>query len=405
MASKKNSNDKKISTQTADPASIQAALDQENWQKALDLAKLYVKAHPGLEGESLLAKAYQLRIRKLHQSGLTQDAQNLIEVAKGKCPHHLSFFEDIQKETFHFPLTKDEVCKIIQSIHSSATNEDHKKHFREILSIGLNNPSHIIECPLLPEESPLKKEAVSIKLAFEAVTSSLPEKERITRIDKLSFVSRHSPLAYWCFFIRALDAYNQKDDKKALEFLNRIPIRSTLHSGKIVLSAKINNNSKPEGLSSHSTRSLWKALTPESPRSQWSDLIHTISSQPNRIIREKIKQFCQLDWVSEPFLIREITRSIIGYMVRFDVFDNDIFIYLNSNLARFFEKKSGLFIQLAIFEALGPQCDPDNLKATETITHEKKTLLSPKEHAAIFARLAKYSTPQDSEGDFLDFFR
>ena len=400
MAKKKQKSSQRQITLPAEQitiAVVQSAIEQENSQKSLDLAKIYIKTHPGLEGETLLARAYELRIRKLHQSGLVQDAQKLIEIAKEKCPHSIDLFIEVQKETFHFPLTREEVFTIAPIVNSSFASAEKKEHFLHILKIGLHNPGYILECPALLDDSFLKREALIIQEAFEAVVNSLPETARIEKINKLSSISRHSPLSNWCLFIRALGAYHQNEDSRALDLLNHMPEISALSPAKTILTAKINKNNKPDGLSSHSTRALWKVLTPESPVSDWRDILQAIDSEQRRTLRNKVESFFHSNWISSPFMAREFSRSIVNHMIHADFFDGDTIDFLIDNLGRYYKEKSYAYIQLAIFNAMGPMCSPFNMEQVLHLDRDRKISLTAKEKAMILAMAGKFSASQSED--------
>ena len=108
------------------------------------MAKRLVRESPSPEAETCLAQIYQERIRELQEAGLTQDAKNLIEVAKLKCPTHKKEFESLLTETFCFPLSQTEVSTIVSLLQQSPCDETTRIRLLETLKTGLSDPRHLL---------------------------------------------------------------------------------------------------------------------------------------------------------------------------------------------------------------------------------------------------------------------
>lgn len=396
MSNKKNKKGSKITDFTMD--AVEEALRQENSLKALDMAKILYKLNPGLETEGLLARAYRARIQKLTQSGLVKEALNLIEVAKAKCLHYLELFANIKQGTYHFPLTREEAVRVAKSLHSPGSEEDPAR-LKEILKTGLSHIDYLADSLELPSDSVLKREASLIKQAFAAVTDSVSEEKRIQALQELSSVPRHSPLSDWLWLIRSLDAFYREDDKLALEILNRIPEGIALSPAKTLLKSLIAKSPKPEGLSSHSTRELWKSLRSESTQATWQEILQSIESRRFKILNEKIHILFESSLVSTPFAAREYVRSIIRHMIEWDAYNPTTLKLLKDKLTRFWGKKASMYIDIFVSDAFGFDLLKDSDYSGSDFSDEVDvllgaygSLLTKKEKAALMARAAQFAS-------------
>lgn len=374
------------------PATIQREIERDKSENALDLAKRYMKENPGPEAEALLADAYRLRISKLQQSKLVQDAKNLIETAKNKCPNHKELFDSLQQETYHFPLSRTEVESIARLLESQTLTDDVASRYADILSKGLGNPAHLAECSLLPDDSPLKKEAILIRGAFKAVASDAPEEEQAQRLRDLSLVSRRSPLAPWCMFIRALDAFHRRDDDDALRLLERIPNHSTLSFAKIVLQSKITEAPKPEKLATRSTRELWKSFLPETLTSLLDDTHIAIQQNRPQQLIGLIQRLFDTRWELPPFVVREIVRYFYRLFTREGIYNTKAIALIKNAMQPYFGEKTRLYYDLILYEEFIYDDIPDLRKNTYDIFKKYSDQLNPKQSAAIWARAGKKAT-------------
>ncbi len=372
------------------------AIHQSNSKKAIELAKMYMKENPGQEAESITAQAYQLRIQHLQKAGLVQDAKNLIEVAKEKCPSYRSLFDSVKQETFHFPLSKDDVSIIAKKINVSSCDKQTQTQLMNVLKLGLANPAHLVECPDLPQDSSLKKEAGIVQNALKAVADDGSENERKEYLEQLSRIPRRSPLAPWCFFIRALDAYHHAKDSECKVLLARIPDNSILKPVQFLLESKIDKKVRPEGLSSRPTRELWKSLTPESPRSQWRDFIKSVESKQKKGIRDKIQTILNSKWLTSPIIIREFNRSVFNVMDSEDIFDKGVNTILLIHLTRFYGERAKMFFHLDSIISTGSLSPDFVAEDLEEFLSEWKHCLFPKEQAAVYARAAEFAQIEES---------
>ncbi len=393
---KKNKSNKEKWNAGVTEQSVCEAINQQNSKKALDLAKIFVKENPGKRAESLLAQSYELRIKQLKESGLVEDAKQLILVAKSKCSDYKDRFDSIQKETFQYPLSLQDISQIITLLNSNTCNEETRDRLNEILKTKLAAPSDLLECPELPVDSSLKQEGFIIKSALEAVAGDFDEDVRKQRVEMLSKVSRRSPLAPWCFFIRALDAYHCSNDADCKTFLSRIPDGSTLTPAKLLLQSKLDQNSKPEGLSSRPTRTLWKTLTPDSPRHMWRNFVNTAASRNKKAIREKIKTLLQSDWITTPIILREVIRSILQKLNNYEMLENEFLDILKNKLEFYYGAKTDALFYLDIANSMGDGFPEDKLDGLELFLDHWEGILSEKEEAAICAKAGEHAMQEES---------
>ncbi len=400
---RKNQSKNTVSQNSVTASLVQDAIQKDKSQLAVDLAKKYVKENPDQsDGESLLAQAYQLRIKKLLEAGLVDEAKSLVDTAKSKCPNHIHMFNDIRRRTYHFPLTPDEVEDIVVTLSTSESNEQ-TQHLSKLLGEGLSNPAFIADCSKLPNDHPLKKEALVVQKAFEAVTGNHSEFEQRQNLQQLSSVSRKSPLANWCLFIRALDAYHQQNDQLCIELLSRIPEHTTLAQVKSILQSKINHVTKPDGLSSRPTRELWKALTPESRDKQLQDIVDVIQKGQTRVLKTRIEQLFQSHWVNTPFLKREAARFIFQRLVYEDVFDQSVLKILAEKMREAHKTRGELYYNLTFFDSTGRMIPSGAFFYLNLILKELGELLNAKESALIYARAGKFAQLMEEE-DQIDPF-
>ncbi|MGC9326002.1 MAG: hypothetical protein ACP5I1_00060, partial [Candidatus Hinthialibacter sp.] len=177
MASKKKKRNP-TNPDAIDSDLINLQLERKNSQQALDSAKYYHKQNRSLQSEELLAAAYQLRIRQLKASNLVKEAVQLITVAKEKCPHFTDLFEVAESETFQFPLTLQDVQRLIGLMQSHTTSKKKAELLQESLKNGLSDPRHLLQCEELAADHPLKQEAAIVMEAFEAAADECPQLER-----------------------------------------------------------------------------------------------------------------------------------------------------------------------------------------------------------------------------------
>lgn len=403
MSKNKNrkNNRNKNAKETISAWRVREAIEQENGIKALELAKQFLKENPGSEAESLLAEAYNLRINQLRKSGLVQDARNLIEIAKTKCPNYKSKFDPLAQTTYHFPLTQDDVVRIGAALNSSSLSKENENRLHSILSIGLGDPSHLANCPALPPDFPLKQEAAIIQDALRTATDSTPDNEREQIMQRLSAISRRSPLAYWSMFVRALDAYHKKNDDLALSLVRRIPQGGTLSHGAKILIDKIQGKQKPDGLSSHATRALWKTLTAASLNSLWREILHAIDTAQHTRLRDLVKQAYHQTWVT-PFIAREITHCLFQNMMNRAYYDHIVNDIILEGLRHHWGEKAQLYFQLALFYTTGSLNSKKTFAIVEESLEKYKKLLSTKELAAIYGMAAQFAAIDEND-DFCDF--
>ena len=208
-------------------------------------------------------------------------------------------------------------------------------------------------------------------------------------MDRLAQMSRRSPLAPWCFFVRALDAYYHFEDARAKAFLDRIPDGIALSPAKTVLISKLNGRHKPDTLSSKPTRDLWKALTQEGPRTAWFDLMRTIETENPRAIRAKVRQTLQADWLASPYKMRAATQSIREKMFDAAFCDSEIERELIHTIKMQWGEKGELITALDAQRIYGRVEPFEAAEFLELLDEKWEKSLSKKERAMILAQAAE----------------
>ncbi|MFB3788232.1 MAG: hypothetical protein ACE15F_17880 [bacterium] len=368
-------------------------------QTALDIAKRYAKEHPGPEAEDLLSRAYQERIRDLQQSGAIHDAQRLIEVAQSRFPKHKDLFPAAIQDVYQFPLDPRDIPRVVQLLlHPDPEGTARQRAFT-LIQTGLADPRHLLACPQLPADHPLRQEATLVWQAWEAAAGDLPEAERVRRLENLAQAGRRSPLVYWCYFIRALEAYYQRDDAAAREMLERIPRHTALAQAVYLLQCKLNHIPRPEGMTSHPTRDLWRQLSTDSPRAAWQDMMKAVRDRNRPLLREKVLDFLHGDELSPPYFARSVIRAIIEAMMLADIHDELVQLEMEKVLRKVWGPDGEMIMRLMIMDITArdsPMIAADNLNQ---LYRRYKDSLTPQEQAVILSRAAFHAHQDESHGD------
>lgn len=401
MSRKKNKNKKNKNPQPHEAVNVETVrtvLAEGKTKEALALAKQLIKESPSLETESCLAAVYQARIRELQADGLVSDANNLIEIARQRCSNFKKDFNSLSGYVYHFPLSREDVSRLVTLLQNPANDEINKDRLLDILKYGLSDLRYLIEASGISEENALKQDAIVVWNAFAAVTNEMDESQRRNRLARLSSVSRHSPLALWCLFIRALEAYHAFDDALVGRLLEKIPDRCALAPAKQILTSLLKKLGPPPGLSSRATRLVWKAIDPETPTAQWLDLMRTFESRNKKGVRDKIGKILQSSWTSSPFLLRAASRAINEKIDETEInLDRQVYEDLNKAYEKIWGEVGILLNVLDVIKVIGMDEPLYASQRMENAVNEWSDLLTDKEKSVILIRAAAYALIDESD--------
>lgn len=390
MASKKK-NRKAAVPQTLDADFIRLQLEKKNSQKALESAKLFHKQCQNGESEELLAKAYQLRIQQLKASGLGKEAVQLIEVAKNKCTHFQNIFEEAEFNAFQFPLTAQDVTRLLSMLQRHKDSQEKTAQLHTILKNGLSDVRHILQCNELVDSHPLRQDAAIVWEAFEATAGEWSEPERGQRLQRLSQVPRQSVLANWCYFIRALDAFHQFDDAKARLFLDRISEESPVSRAAVFLREQLEGKHVPKGLTSKPARMLWNAMTEDSLRTHWLKICHLIKTRQGQGLYNAAQSFFRSQYFSSPVMLRLALQLFVDELNHADYFEKRIFNLVKCEFDRMWGKDGLKFFSLTLCCASEKYDEPFEIAAQfEESIQNWGDLFTKTEQAMILARAAAW---------------
>ncbi len=396
MSGRKNKKRKKnVPREHISIDTVKASLAKGKTQKAIQEAKQLLKINPSKEAEGCLAEAYQKRIEELQNVGFMDEALNLIEVAIAKCPNYEDKLRDYESEAYNFPIERRDVNKIIERLKQPDLDPGTHSQLNELLRRGLADPRDLADADNIDQNHPLKVDAKAVWDAFETVSTEAPEEERKTALDHLSKVSRRSPLANWCLWIRALDAYYRFDDSHAKVLLNKIPSECTLYPAVKILSLKIEERLIPEGMSSKPTRNLWKSLTPQTPHSQWIELHRLLKSGRKTSIRTHIKEIFFSAWVDTLNTKRIVLNAILFMLMEYDFEDESTLNELQRFCTSTFGKRGKFIYQLSFLNALCAQFPAESADHIEDFIEVYLEYLNKKEIALLYARAAELEAKCD----------
>lgn len=398
MSRKKNKKrNKNVSKEHVSIDTIIASLANGKTQRAIQEAKQLLKTNPSKEVEAFLAEAYQKRIHELQSVGFTDEAFNLIEVAIAKCPNYKDKFRDYEIFVYNFPLEKRDIDKIVERLNQHDLDPETYSQLTEQLRMGLADPRDLAHSDTIDQNHPLKVDAKAVWDAFATISIDATEEQRKAALDRLSNVSRRSPLANWCLWIRALDAYYRFDDNHAHVLLNKIPCECALYPAAKILSLKIEERLIPEGMSSKPTRNLWKSLTPQSPRAQWNELHRLLKSRRKTSIRTYIKDILNSDWVDTLNTKRVVLYAIYYLLIEYDFKDNATVDDLDRFCTSAFGNRGDFIAHLSMLNAMSNHYPDEAPKHIDTFIKTQRAHLNEKEVALLYAKAAEL------EAKYIDF--
>jgi len=256
----------------------------------------------------------------------------------------------------------------------------------------------LLACPELPADHPLRKEATLVWEAFEAAVEVMPEEERARRLGNLAQVGRRSPFLYWCYFIRALEAYYKGNGDLVSGLLERVPRHTALSPAVYVLKCKVNHLPRPEGLTSHPARELWRQLSTVSARSEWKDMMKAIQARNQPLVREKVLDFLRWEGLVAPYFTRAAIQAIIEAMVQADLHDERIQKAMEQVMRRVWGPEGETLMTLMIVEITFRENPLIAADQFNQFLHRHPDAFTPREQAMILNHAAHYARLGELEG-------
>jgi hypothetical protein len=115
------------------------------------------------------------------------------------------------------------ISRLVRAFVSPSTGAGERIAVAGELRAAIRSPSDIINCGTIPDDHPLKREALAVRDAFEAVTNGMasPEAE-----EAMGAIPRDAVFAPWVLLIRAIRDFYSGDSASAEAWAGRIPAGS-----------------------------------------------------------------------------------------------------------------------------------------------------------------------------------
>jgi hypothetical protein len=194
---------------------IRQAIERQSSKSALARAKLLHKEVASPDSESILVEAYLARIEGMIAKDMPVEAESLLEMVITRFPQAADQTRQLQCTVAARTLN---LQKLVEPLADMYSHRQWPEAVRNAIRGQIVDPADLAQCTTLPPDHPLRKAALSIATAFEAVTSGPVDEAALALTD----VPRQSPLAPWKFLIRAIACLYQGRDEECLRHLEVI---------------------------------------------------------------------------------------------------------------------------------------------------------------------------------------
>ncbi len=170
---------------------------------ALKQARVLHRQEPNGETEAALVDACIARIRGLLDRGLRPEAQSLVELL----PRPRALESARALEVARVLAAFGDVGPLVEPLADASLPEAQRRLIESSIEQVVADPAAIADCPLLPQDHPLRRGAAAISEALAAVTSGAPAREP----PSLDAIPRRGPLAGWKLLVRAVHLVGRGD--------------------------------------------------------------------------------------------------------------------------------------------------------------------------------------------------
>ncbi|MBC8465831.1 hypothetical protein H8D57_02295 [bacterium] len=200
-------------------ALIEKKIVTRNSKQALDLAKQYHRTENSAESEQLLVYSYLARIQSMSDKGLILEANSLLDLVHQSYPQYRDQLEEMSLVIMIQTGSENNLIQLLTNVKSP---EEKKTTLENLIRSEINDLATIANCVALPEDYPIRKEAILLNEAFVSVTKGPVTDDEIL----LKGIPRRSPLSPWKMLINAIAFFYREDDKVCLKYLSMIDPKS-----------------------------------------------------------------------------------------------------------------------------------------------------------------------------------